>query len=261
MAAPVSLTNAAAQSLDTIYSAAGTPGLKMGLGSVVLAGITPPGEWQAAATHVDGTTFGTGSDGVSVAGVRNAAGNAVALESSAAGTSSPTILTVQGDASGVPLPVSLTLGTLSVEGLGTPGAQSGLLLTVQGDPAATPIPVTLPAVTAPIPVNASATGGHAVQAATLAAAVGKTTRCSGFQVTGAGATAASVVTVTLTGPAATQNYVIAVPAGATVGIAPLVVSFVPPLEASATNTAIVVSVPDFGAGNTAVAVAAQGDQI
>jgi hypothetical protein len=150
MAAPVSLTNAAAQSLDTIYSPAGTPGLKMGLGSVALTGLTPPGEWQAAATHVDGTTFGTGSDGVSVAGVKNAAGNAVALESSAAGTPSPTILTVQGDASGVPLPVALTLGTLSVEGLGTPGAQSGLLLTVQGDPSATPVPVS-GALTVPTP--------------------------------------------------------------------------------------------------------------
>jgi hypothetical protein len=229
MAAPVSLTNAAAQSLDTIYSPAGTPGLKMGLGSVALAGITPPGEWQAAATHVDGTTFGTGSDGIAVAGVVDGAGAAVALKVGTAGTPATTVLTMQGDASGQPVPVSV-IGTVTLAG-------------------------------APTPVNDSATGGNAIQAATLAAAVGKTTRCYGFQVTGSGATVGAVVTVTVTGPATTQNYVVAVPAGILLGIAPLVVSFVPPLEASATNTAIVVSVPAFGAGNTAAAVAAQGDQI
>jgi hypothetical protein len=52
----------------------------------------------------------------------------------------------------------------------------------------------------------------------------------------------------------------AVPAGVTVGLAPLIVEFPQPLAASGPNTAIVVSFPSFGAGNTNAAVNAHGYQ-
>jgi hypothetical protein len=95
---------------------------------------------------------------------------------------------------------------------------------------------------------------------TLAAAAGKRTHIAGFSITGAGATAASVIAITITGLATTLNYRIAVPVGATVGITPLIVSFGRPIQASADNTAIVVNVPSFGAGNIDAAVTASGFQ-
>lgn len=110
-------------------------------------------------------------------------------------------------------------------------------------------------------ITASATGAASAANTTLAAAAAKTTYITGFQITGGGATAASVINVTVTGTiTGTMNYNIPVPAGATLGITPLVVSFPVPVPASAVNTAIVVNVPSFGAGNTASAVSAQGFQ-
>lgn len=102
----------------------------------------------------------------------------------------------------------------------------------------------------------------ATATATLAAAAGKTTYISGFELTGAGATAASVVVLTVTGAlGGTLSFVVPVPAGVAAGVAPLVVEFNPPLPGSAVNTAIVVSVPSFGAGNTNAAVVAHGYQL
>lgn len=98
--------------------------------------------------------------------------------------------------------------------------------------------------------------------ATLGAVAGKTNYISGFEITGAGATAGSAVVATIVGTlGGTLSYIIAVPTGATVGVLPLVVEFSPPLPASAVNTAIVVSAPSFGAGNTNAAVVAHGYQI
>ena len=109
------------------------------------------------------------------------------------------------------------------------------------------------------PLNASATGAAAPISATLAGAAGKYTYITGFEVTGAGATAAGVVLVTVTGvQGGTQNFYLAIPAGAAVGVNPLLVRFPVPLRSSALNTNIVVNVPSFGAGNTSAAVAAHG---
>ncbi len=111
-------------------------------------------------------------------------------------------------------------------------------------------------------ITASATGAAAAISATLAAAASKTTYISGFAVTGAGATGASVITITVTGTiSGTLNYKLAVPAGATSGVTPLIVEFARPIPASALNTAIVVNVPSFGAGNTDAAVVAHGFQL
>jgi hypothetical protein len=100
----------------------------------------------------------------------------------------------------------------------------------------------------------------AVATATLPAAAGKTTYLTGFTFTGSGATAASVVLLTVTGPATTLTFVVAVPAGATLGCTPITVRFDRAVPASAPNTAIVVSVPSLGAGNTNAAVVATGYQ-
>ena len=108
----------------------------------------------------------------------------------------------------------------------------------------------------------SSTGAASALTATLAAATGKTTYITGFEVTGGGATAASVVLVTVTGTiTGTLNYYLAIPAGAAVGTVPLIVAFARPIPGSAVNTAVVVNVPSFGAGNTQAAVAAHGYQL
>lgn len=98
--------------------------------------------------------------------------------------------------------------------------------------------------------------------ATLAGAVGKTTYIAGWVFTGGGATAASIVNLTVTGTlGGTQTFSVPVPAGATVGCQPLDQNYSPAIPATATNTPIVVSVPTLGAGNTNAAVTAWGFQI
>jgi hypothetical protein len=130
--------------------------------------------------------------------------------------------------------------------------------------------------TAPLPVamypaagggttSLQASSGNVANAsavATLAAAAGKTNYLSNVIIAGAGATAASVVLATITGLlGGTVTIPVAVPAGVTTGIAPLVLNFNPPLPASAANTAIVVTLPALGAGNTNAAVTAAGYQL
>jgi hypothetical protein len=84
------------------------------------------------------------------------------------------------------------------------------------------------------------------------------TYISGFEFTGAGATGASVVALTVTGTVGgTLTYNVAVPAGVSTGVS-LIVEFNPPIPANALNTNIVVSIPTLGAGNTNSAVVAHG---
>lgn len=130
--------------------------------------------------------------------------------------------------------------------------------------AANPLPVTIGAYpTGSTPVSASSGNVAAgVATATLAGAAGKTTYISGFTITGGGATAASLITATVSNLiGGTGSYTVPVPAGATAGIQPLVVEFFPPIPASAVNTAIAVSAPSFGAGNTNATVNAWGYQL
>jgi hypothetical protein len=108
----------------------------------------------------------------------------------------------------------------------------------------------------------SATGaGGAPTVATLPASTLLTTYVTGFSVTGLGATAASPITVTVSDGTWTLNYAVAIPAGIHTSIEPLVIAFEPPIPASAVNTPIVVTAPDFGAGCALNAVAAQGFQL
>ena len=98
------------------------------------------------------------------------------------------------------------------------------------------------------------TGNLAAQngTASLPATANVTNSLCGFSVTGGGATAASIVQVTITGliggiPLAFQ---IAVPQGANNGISTLIVNFPTAIPASAQNSPIVLNMPSFGAGNT-----------
>jgi hypothetical protein len=123
----------------------------------------------------------------------------------------------------------------------------------------------LPANTQSVTISASSTGAAQANNASLAAVAGKTTYITGFDITGTGATAASVLTITVTGVGTTQNYSLLIPAGVTTNIAGnsgsmLSVRFPQPIPASAVNTAIVVNCPSFGAGNTNASCTAYGFQ-
>lgn len=118
----------------------------------------------------------------------------------------------------------------------------------------------------PVPMNATpetASSGSvaaATASASLPATALKTQYLTGFSITGGGATSASLVLCTITGPiGGTMTYVLGIPAGATTAISPFSRSFVlMPIVASAVNTAITVSCPTFGAGNTNASVNVEG---
>lgn len=110
------------------------------------------------------------------------------------------------------------------------------------------------------PITASSGNvANASAAATLTAPAGKTAFIAGFVVSGAGATAGAVVSVTVTGvTGGTMTFTYTAVTGATVGNTPLVVSLPYAVPASAMNTNIVVTCPALGAGNTNNSVVAFG---
>lgn len=111
-------------------------------------------------------------------------------------------------------------------------------------------------------IGSSGNQANAAAVATLAAAVGKTTYVTGFQLTGSGATAGLPVVATLTGLlSSNMSFVFVFPAGVLVAAQPLLVNFPQPLPASAVNTAIVLTLPAGGAGNTNATATAQGFQL
>lgn len=114
--------------------------------------------------------------------------------------------------------------------------------------------------TSTAPISASSGNVAAAAAtATLTSAAGRMVYISGFAVTGAGATGASVIAVTVTGViGGTMTFNLVIPAGVTTSIVPLIVTFDNPIAATAYGTNIVVSAPSFGAGNTNAATVAFG---
>jgi hypothetical protein len=108
----------------------------------------------------------------------------------------------------------------------------------------------------------SASSGNQADAdavATLPAVADKTNYLTGLDITAAGATAASVVSPTISGIlGGTRTMTFAVPAGADLAAPPLVLAFDPPLQAAAADTAITVTLPALGAGNLNATVNAQG---
>lgn len=109
--------------------------------------------------------------------------------------------------------------------------------------------------------SSSGNVANAAAVATLPGVAGKTTYITGFSVTGGGATAASLVLATLAGLiSGTATYVLGVVAGAAAANPAFSVQFSRPIPASAANTAVVLTVPALGAGNTNSAVVAHGFQ-
>lgn len=83
--------------------------------------------------------------------------------------------------------------------------------------------------------------------------------CTGFIVTGTGATSGLAIAVTVTGlTGGTQTYAFAAPAGVLVMAAPLVVQFADPIPALTETTDVVISMPTFGSGNTNACVVITG---
>lgn len=100
---------------------------------------------------------------------------------------------------------------------------------------------------------------NASAAATLTGTATTTVYISGFEVTGSGSTSGLPVTVTVAGLlGGTRSYTYSFIAGALIANVPLLVQFNPPLPASAVNTAIVVTCPAGGTGNTNNTVVAHG---
>jgi hypothetical protein len=109
--------------------------------------------------------------------------------------------------------------------------------------------------------EASGNVAAAAATATLPATAGAMNWLFGFDVFGGGATAASVITCTVSNlPGGTASFSLVIPAGVTTAIAPLNIRFPEPIPASAINTAIAVSCPSFGSGNTNATVNAYGFQ-
>lgn len=121
---------------------------------------------------------------------------------------------------------------------------------------------------AAIPAGATAvssSSGNVANAsaiATLAAVVGKTTYVKGLTITPGGATAAALVTATLVGTlGGTLSYTMGAPTGAAVAGYPFMINFGDGIPASAVNTALVLTLPALGAGNTNASVSIWGYQL
>lgn len=120
---------------------------------------------------------------------------------------------------------------------------------------------------APYPAGAvpleKSSGNVAAAIATVAlpASANQYTYCTGIEIVGAGATAASVVLATITDGTWTLTYPVAVVAGVNLANQSLLIEFTPPIKSSAVNTAITVSCPSLGAGNTNNVVNIHGYQL
>lgn len=113
------------------------------------------------------------------------------------------------------------------------------------------------------PVAASSGNvANAAAVATLPATASVTNYITGFEITGAGSTAGLNVIVTVAGIlGGTLSFIFTAPTGVLVPAPSLVVAFPAPIPASAVNTAIVVTCPALGAGNTHAAATAHGFRI
>lgn len=114
-----------------------------------------------------------------------------------------------------------------------------------------PSGATLEYVTSNNKANASA-------AAAIPATAGEFSYLNSFHITGTGATAASVVEATVSDGTWTLKYEVLVPAGVTAALPNMFVNFPTPLRSSAVNTAITVTLPALGSGNTNACVNAIG---
>ena len=116
----------------------------------------------------------------------------------------------------------------------------------------------LPATATMVNAN-SGNQANANAIAAMPAVAGKTNYLTGFMVTAAGSTAGLVVNITITGLlGGTITLTFVFPAGVLIGATPIIYSLPFPLPASAPNTAITLTLPAGGLGNTNAAVNIQG---
>jgi hypothetical protein len=115
----------------------------------------------------------------------------------------------------------------------------------------------------PFSANVHASSGNVANAAATATlpapGVGLTNYVTGIEVTAGGATAAGLVTGTITGLAGgvTESFTFGAPAGVALQAAPFSPQFESPLRA-AQNTAVVLTLPALGSGNTNATVTIHG---
>lgn len=99
--------------------------------------------------------------------------------------------------------------------------------------------------------SSSGNVANAPAVATFPAVPGKTNYVESITMNGGGATAAAIVSATLTGAiSGTMTFTYGVVAGPTAANTPRQFSFSPPIPASAVNTALTLTLPALGAGNT-----------
>lgn len=101
----------------------------------------------------------------------------------------------------------------------------------------------------------------ASQTVTIPALAHQFSYCAGFQVDGLGATSGSTIQVTLGDGTWTLTYELIIPTGATTSLANrLSEKFPHPLRSTSVNTAITLTVPSFGSGNTSAVCGIWGFQ-
>lgn len=99
-------------------------------------------------------------------------------------------------------------------------------------------------------IGNSGTLANVSGSASLPAVASRRNYIQGFTISGSGATGALVIECLLIGIGTNLRYEYSVPAGATIGAPLYHITFPIPLPASAVNTAIQITLPAFGAGNT-----------
>lgn len=101
-------------------------------------------------------------------------------------------------------------------------------------------------------IYSSGNAAAAIATATVPALPGRTAYISGLQITSSGSTAAAVVLAVLAGliGGASISYVYTSVAGVTLANPTLQIMFPKPIPASASNTAVTLTLPSLGAGST-----------
>lgn len=161
---------------------------------------------------------------------------------------------------GLILAALLVSGSAGAQTVGTYNDAGGVTRSRIGVETFSPLPFS--SVTNSPATSLLGASGNVANAAAVATLTGTaTTRVyiTGFTCTPGGSTAAALVNVTVAGLlGGTATYTAGTPAGATAFGTPLNVTFDTPHPASAVNTAIVVTMPALGAGNTNAACVATG---
>jgi hypothetical protein len=122
----------------------------------------------------------------------------------------------------------------------------------------------------PLPAGATqlvvvaTTGIAALLTGQLPGAAGRMVYITEFEITGTGATATSVITVSASGTISVQTWYVIIPAGVAAPFTPsgmFKVTFNPPLQASALGVWPQINVPSFGSGNTWASLNVRGYMI